>query len=247
MGSRMQPEQHALDVVHAYREGERLPPAARDAAWARLTASIDRQGGDEVDGVDGVDGGGVRGGKRSRWLAGGAVLLAAAAVLLVVDGLRRSAGREAEGVGDHQAVHEVPAPALEPVRTVRPLAIEAPVITQPPVVSSPGPVHREPPRSSPPPAEDAALGAELALLRAARAALATAAPQEALQRLAEHERRFPGGLLAEERMVLRVQALCESGAVEEARAAARRFTQERPNSPHAASHLAIALAGGCGE
>jgi len=244
----MQPEQHARDVVHAYREGERLPPAARDAAWARLTASIDRQGVDEVDGVDGVDAvegvdaGVVRRGKRSRWLAVGAVLLAAAAVLLVVDGLRRKAGREAEGVGDHQAVHEVPAPALEPVRTVRPLAIEAPVITQPPVVTSPGPTNREPSRSSPPPAEDAALGAELALLRAARAALAKAAPQEALQRLAEHERRFPGGLLAEERMVLRVQALCESGAVEEARAAARRFTQERPNSPHAGS-----LAGGCGE
>ncbi len=231
MGSRMQPEQHARAVVTAYREGERMSPAARDAAWARLTAEIDRQGDDAVV---------VRpGGTRSRWLAGGAALLAAAAVLLVIDGLRRSAGREAEGMGDHQAVHELPAPAPEPVRKVRPPVSEAPVSTPRPVID---PVKREAQRPSPPPAEDAALGAELALLRAARDALARAAPQEALQQLAEHERRFPDGLLAEERMVLRVQALCESGAVEQARAAARRFTQERPNSPHAAS-----LAGGCGE
>ena len=234
MDPRMHPEQHARAVVTAYREGERMPASARDAAWVRLSAAIEDEAAQEVVVP--------RGAARSRWLAGGAVLLAAAALVLVIDGLRRSAGRQAEGAGDHQAVHEVPAAASEPVRTVRSPPGEVVVATPPPVVAGPGPVVREPARPGTQPPEDAALGAELVLLREARAALARAAPEEALQRLAEHELRFPGGLLAEERRVLRVQALCESGAAEQARAAARRFTQEHPSSPHAAS-----LADSCGE
>ena len=245
MDPRMHPEQHARAVVTAYREGERMPASARDAAWVRLSAAMreDKIGNGEVVEVVEVVGEVVvpRGAARSRWLAGGAALLAAAALVLVIDGQRRSAGREAEGAGDHQAVHELPAAAPEPVRTVRSPAGEVLLVMPPPAVAEPGPA-REPPRSGTQPPEDATLGAELVLLREARAALARAAPEEALQRLAEHEQRFPGGLLAEERSVLRVRALCESGAAEQARAAARRFIQEHPNSPHAAS-----LAGSCGE
>ena len=239
MDPRMPPEQHARAVVTAYREGERMPASARDAAWVRLSAAMreDKIGNGEVVEVVEVP----RGAARSRWLAGGAALLAAAALVLVIDGLRRSAGREAEGAGDHQAVYELPAAAPEPVRTVRSPAGEVLLVMPPPAVAEPGPA-REPPRSGTQPPEDATLGAELVLLREARAALARAAPEEALQRLAEHELRFPGGLLAEERRVLRVQALCESGAAEQARAAARRFIQEHPSSPHAAS-----LADSCGE
>lgn len=89
--------------------------------------------------------------------------------------------------------------------------------------------HRRPPgsdRAAP------GLDAELSLLRRARAAL-TGSPQQALRLLGEHARRFPTGVLAEERMLLRVQALCAVGRPERARAAAREFARAHPDSPHA--------------
>ncbi len=222
MDPRTPNESPARAVVTAYRAGERMPPSRRDAAWERLAAAIAEE---EVA---------TPGRGRPRWLAAGAVLLAAAAVVLVVDGLRRSADRQASEAGDHQAVHDAPEVAPEPVRMVRPPAGKAAVVA-PPVPVDREPTTREPAQRPTATAPDAALGAELALLRAARAALANGSPEQALRELAEHQRRFPGGLLAQERMVLRVQALCDSGSTGQARAAAREFTQAYPSSPHVAS------------
>jgi hypothetical protein len=53
----------------------------------------------------------------------------------------------------------------------------------------------------------------------------------ALARLDEHARRFPRGLLGEEREAERVLALCELGRVAEARRAAAAFLAESPRSP----------------
>ncbi len=220
MDPRTPPDPHADDVLAAYRTGERLPAKRRDAAWQRLTAAIaDEEAASAKT-------------HRGRWLAGGVVLLAAAAVILVVGELRRSAGRQVTGADDQQAAHDLRAAPVEPVRKVRPAeALEHVVVPSQPPAAAPARAPEAKPTATP----DADLGAELALLRAARTALASAAPEQALRELAEHQRRFPGGLLAEERMVLRVQALCESGATEQARAAAQEFSNAHPGSPHVAS------------
>lgn len=72
---------------------------------------------------------------------------------------------------------------------------------------------------------------ELALLREAQQRLNGGNPDEALSMLEDHQRNHPDGRLKQERMAVRVFALCGAGRRAEARAAARRFLAEAPNSP----------------
>lgn len=78
---------------------------------------------------------------------------------------------------------------------------------------------------------DATLGAETQLMRPADQALRTRDPARALDLLDEHERRFPQGVLAEERSAERVTALCALGRVAEAHAEAARFMATHADSP----------------
>jgi hypothetical protein len=57
-------------------------------------------------------------------------------------------------------------------------------------------------------------------------------PEEALKALAEHERKFPTGSLAEDRMAARVQALCALGRTAEAKSELTRLTRTYPKSAH---------------
>jgi hypothetical protein len=57
-------------------------------------------------------------------------------------------------------------------------------------------------------------------------------PAEALTLTALHQRRFPGGSLAQEREVLAVDALIRLGRRDEARARAARFVESYPRSAH---------------
>jgi hypothetical protein len=66
------------------------------------------------------------------------------------------------------------------------------------------------------------LAEEHRLLRAARSALA-GAPDRALALTREHERRFPRGVLAQEREVIAIQALAAMGEGEAARKKADGF------------------------
>jgi hypothetical protein len=87
--------------------------------------------------------------------------------------------------------------------------------------------------SRPPVAVDPApWAAERALLLAARDALVARRGQQALDHLGEHARRFPAGLLSEERDALRVRALASEGRLDEARAAGARFETTYPRSVH---------------
>jgi hypothetical protein len=54
---------------------------------------------------------------------------------------------------------------------------------------------------------------------------------DALKTLAEHERRFPTGSLAEERLAARVQALCMLGRTADAKGDLMRLTRAYPRSP----------------
>jgi hypothetical protein len=73
-------------------------------------------------------------------------------------------------------------------------------------------------------------------------ALRTSNPAAALRLVAEHQRRFPHGVLAEEREGARVVARCLSGSVAGAAGAAR-FVAAHPRSPMRARILASCRAG----
>jgi outer membrane protein assembly factor BamD (BamD/ComL family) len=73
---------------------------------------------------------------------------------------------------------------------------------------------------------------EVRLLSKAEQQLSAGRADDALRTLGEHERRFPGGVLAEERLAARVQALCALGRVTEARADLARLARAYPQSPH---------------
>jgi hypothetical protein len=84
--------------------------------------------------------------------------------------------------------------------------------------------------SSSTPARSTSLAEEQRLLDTARAAIARQAFGAALTALAEHEIRYPGGKLAEERELLYVQALAGAGDTEKARARAAAFAEKFPGS-----------------
>jgi hypothetical protein len=74
------------------------------------------------------------------------------------------------------------------------------------------------------------LSAEQVLLDDARTALAHGELERSLDRLEEHRQQFPGGLLAEERDAMEVQALVRARRYEQARVRADDFRRRRPHS-----------------
>lgn len=239
------------DLLAAYRDVERMPAAARAAAWRDIQAGLHAPKLLPV---------------RRRKLAPviwGAVLLAAAVLLLLV---RPAALAPTPTTVDPQAAHDVvpssptslrtPArltagssPPDEPAGSISPASTTNPVSAgsvAPPVIAQPAPRRpREPARTTEslqaeplqaaPPLDPPVppLERELALLRAARDALARADADAALIVLAEHAAEFPSGHLREERLVLRVEALCAAGSRDDARREATSFAQAHPDSPHA--------------
>ncbi len=81
---------------------------------------------------------------------------------------------------------------------------------------------------------DDTLDSELALLRAAQAALREKNDRRALTLVDEHTRRFPNGVLAEERAAARIFALCGLGRTDEGMRAGAAFLAAHPSSPEAA-------------
>jgi hypothetical protein len=75
------------------------------------------------------------------------------------------------------------------------------------------------------------LRAETELIRGGLAALHEGDPARALALFDEHARRFPTGVLADERDVERVTALCDLGRSAEARAVVSSFLRRRPDAP----------------
>jgi hypothetical protein len=78
------------------------------------------------------------------------------------------------------------------------------------------------------------LAAEVAILSRAGTELHNGRAAAALQTLEEHQRKFPSGLLAQERASARIQALCALGRVKEADAELTRLSRLSPQSPHEA-------------
>jgi len=80
--------------------------------------------------------------------------------------------------------------------------------------------------------EEADPALEPALLREAQDALRTS-PQLALTKTQEHARKYPRGLLSQEREVIAIEALVKLGRRPEAEARAARFEKSYPGSTHA--------------
>lgn len=126
-----------------------------------------------------------------------------------------------------------PAPAA-PSQPVEQPEVVPPAVSKPaaPAASKPAPKKA---RGAPPPAEVSSasdLVEETRLLARARARMRAGSPANALEPLSEHARRFPQGQLAEDRMVLRAQALCESGKLEAGRAAVAKLRAAFSGSSH---------------
>ena len=78
------------------------------------------------------------------------------------------------------------------------------------------------------------LAEEVAILSQASSELHAGRPASALKTLDQHRRRFPRGVLGQERTAARVQALCALGRMKEAQAEIARLARSSPNSPHVA-------------
>jgi hypothetical protein len=137
------------------------------------------------------------------------------------------------------------APRAEGVSSPSPVDAHAPqpLPTPTPVPPPEPPSHPtvsaqpDPDPSAPPPAAHAkaassasSIAAERPLLDVARAALLRGEPGEAMRPIELHARRFPNGVLAEEREALAVESLVSLHRYDEARARAATFRTRFPGS-----------------
>jgi len=113
------------------------------------------------------------------------------------------------------------APAIEP---------PAPLVSS--AVAPPAAVPAKPAVPSARSAPDS-LAQEVALLSRATSELHRGNPAEALQVLNEHLRRFPNGLLGEERRAAKAQALCALGRKSEGRSELAHLAPQSPAAAHA--------------
>jgi len=112
-------------------------------------------------------------------------------------------------------------PAADSVQLEQPSAPAASAPSAPPE-----PVAPSLPR---PPADH--LGQEVAIMSRATSDLHAGRAASALEAIAEHQRKFPNGVLAEERRAARVQALCALGRRNEAEAELELLLRRAPRSP----------------
>jgi hypothetical protein len=111
-------------------------------------------------------------------------------------------------------------------------AVEPPAPLAP---SAPAPSAAVPAKAAAPSARSApdSLAQEVALLSRATSELHRGNPAGALQVLNEHLRKFPNGLLGEERRAAKAQALCALGRKSEGRAELAHLAPQSPAAAHA--------------
>lgn len=227
----------ARELLRAYRREHALTDARGGAIWDRLERSIDARRSivDELEGEPRVREPWYL---RKGWIAAGAL---AAGVVLAL-GLAPTIAAQIDAptlrsaavqLGDEQQEHdaeiheELPRPAEEapawpPIDTQR---APAPLDEAPPKATRPRPRK--------PVAEPAdALVVELGLVRRARRALQDGDAKGALAMLDAHAHAFPQGQMLEDRLALRIEALCAAGAERQARAEAKALRRRFPGSAH---------------
>jgi hypothetical protein len=160
------------------------------------------------------------------WFLGGlGALVVGATIVIAVHPWTRTAPQAAP-----PAVSSIPAaePAASP--SLPSSSNEGDQASDPPRADSPSSAPRAAARSLVPHPPDS-LPEEVRLLSKAEEQLNSGHADEALRTLGEHERRFPGGALAEERMAARIQSLCALGRRAEANADLAKLARAYPRSP----------------
>lgn len=143
------------------------------------------------------------------------------------------AGALAWGLGPRAAPPTAPPPvpqiasAPPPVPSVTADPPTAPAVPEVSQALAPSEPERAVPTA---PARSGPLAEEVAILSRATAALHAGHGEDALRAIAEHQRKFPSGLLIEERRSARAQALCLLGRTSEAK---RELDRLSPTSPQA--------------
>ena len=147
----------------------------------------------------------------------------------------RIAGLSALGVGGAVGLVLLltrPTPSAPPVDLPPPVVESAPTPTAP-AIAAPAiaPAPEAPPADKRPSSGTGALRDEIALIDGARAALAAGSPVQALSLLERYRARHPHGMLLPEALAMRIEAIDRGGEHARARALARAFLAEYPNSP----------------
>jgi len=222
-------------LVRAGRNADRPSEADRERVLAALRA---RLGDAAVLGAGAAEAPLATGGPRAasskllKWgWVGPAVLVAAGALWFVP-----RSGHTGEKTAPVPSAKEpsVAAPSAPTLGSAPELAAASPSTAVAAVASAPAvasdaasrPVDAQKPTSRP---RDG-LTEEVALLSRAETELHAGRPAKALVALAEHQRKFPRGALAEERTAARIQALCALGRTDEANAQLRQLLHISPNS-----------------
>jgi hypothetical protein len=223
--------------LDALRAGPPAPAEARARVLARLEAVIPemKRG---PGGGNGGGGGGPNGASHGPSALGARAI---AVTAFLIGGVSGAALFATLGPGPGTRIVTIlqPAPAspeaTSPVAnavpaqatTEIPSSAPAPVRSAPPV--SPARSHAESDRAAPP-VRTSQLAAERMLLDEARAGLVQGEPERALDRLELHRKRYPSGMLDEERDAMAVEALVGMKRYEAARSAAQAFRVRTPRS-----------------
>lgn len=248
-------DEHALAMLAAYREEEHLPGAVQERVWARVERNASTAPKARARRVAAVLVLAVAAGIAATVIGLRAWTLARAdrAEAETMSPYGRTPGQpstakprtpsdrvhaapshahetnERERAPTHALGDPLPSPAKEAAprdRTARKRGKDSPSspntrTTAPPPVDTP----REPAASS-----ADTLTEELRALERVRTAISIGRPAQALAELADVERKFPHGMLREEREALRVIALCDAGRTSEGSSAARAFLAAHPRS-----------------
>lgn len=215
---------------------DELPTEDQLAALAARLGPLFGPGGTSPPPSGGATGGGGGAAAAGAGLTGKALVAAGVAIALAAGGLVWRSVESTERVPVVAAPVAPPRPA--PVVEEVPRGLD-PAEAPPSPTPAPGPHAR--PRTTPAERDagraDAATApadpeAEVALVRSAQQALRAGAAARALELAADHARRFPSGLLAQEREVVAIESLARLGRTAEARARADAFRRRWPRSAH---------------
>jgi hypothetical protein len=192
---------------------ERLLRAERDAPApsAAVAARVFRRVNQTVGGAAGA----------ASVLAGAKWYLIAALITAGASGVLWNARRRSTPAAPPATVETIVLAPIEaaPVAAVAASAPSVAPVTPPVMPARPRRAHIE-----------HTLGAESAMLTAARRSLSSGDPAGALVQLRAHARRWPRGTLEQEREILLIQSLVRQGESAAAGARARRFLRRFPDS-----------------
>lgn len=207
----------AREVVRSGTAAHRPTAAER----ARVTGALEKRLGSAAfaNGASGLLG-------AKRWLWAGVSVLAAGAVGGVLLLARPEPAPAPVSDSAPEASVAPPAPSPAPAREEEPA---------PPAPEAPPPVAPSPPSA----ARRDRLAEEVAMLSKATGLLNGGRAREALRALDEHARKFPNGVLTEERRGARARALCALGMRAEADRELARLARTAPGSPHLAQARAL--------